>query len=91
MSSHFIPVAALHANAEHLVERNRLRIEPTVIVDHGGRQDEYFIKCGSCVKNRKTMAYPRAEKNVDVEDSSIKAYAGSEPTTRVDDASPNAS
>ena len=62
-----------------------------MIVDHGRRQDECFVKCGSCVKIRKTVAYPRAEENVDVEDSSIKAYAGSEPTTRVDDASPNAS
>ena len=62
-----------------------------MIYDHGGRQDECFFKCGSCVRNRKTFAYPRAEENVDVEDSSIKAYAGSEPTTGVDDASPNAS
>lgn len=33
----------------------------------------------------------KTEKNVDVDDSSIKAYAGSEPTTGVDDVSPNAS
>ena len=60
-------------------------------IDHGGREDECFVKCGSCFKIRKTVAYPRAEDNVDVEDSSIKAYAGSEPITVVDDASPNAS
>ena len=62
-----------------------------MIFSHGGRQDECFVKCDSCVKISKTVAYPRAEENVDVEDSSIKADAGSEPTTGVDDVSPNAS
>ena len=91
MSSQLTFTAALQYTPRRTWSRNSLKLQSTVIFGYGERQDECFVKCGSYVGNRKTVAYLRAEENVDAEDSSIKACAGSEPTTRVDNASPNAS
>ena len=88
----FIPIAAAVIQTRNTRSKNNSpKLQPKWYFDHGRRQEECIVKCGSCLRHRNPVAYPSVEENVDVGNSSIKAFAGSEPTTGPENAGPNTS